>query len=199
MSKATPATIFREHPDPGYPGRTEWNAANSDVTIDFAKLRGGRIVGSGGDKGLTRLMALRHQRAYVGVPIAPDHLDGAAAADTILAGLPPSPASLRVNIAGHGLSGMGGIGQAVINAYLAETLAIVVAALAARSQSVGLVMSGGQTGFDEAGIMAGRALGLPTMVTAPRGWRFRPGDGRDVADEEAFMARFALDSGDGGG
>jgi hypothetical protein len=57
-------------------------------------------------------------------------------------------------------------------------------------------MSGGQTGFDEAGIIAGRALGLPTMVTAPRGWRFRRADGQDVTDQEAFMARFALDAGD---
>ena len=196
MSKTTPATIFHEHPDPGYPGRTEWNAANSDVTIDFAELRGGRIVGSGGAKGLTRLMAQKHQRPYVGVPIEPKHLNADDAARVIIAELPAMPAGLRVNIAGHGLSGMGGIGQAVINAYLIETLTMVAAALAARGRSIKLVMSGGQTGFDEAGIMAGRALGLFTMVTAPRGWRFRPADGRDVADRDAFMARFALDADD---
>jgi hypothetical protein len=136
MSNPTPSTIFREHPDPGYPARTEWNAANSDVTIDFVELRGGLIVGSGGNSGLTRLMAQRHQRSYVGVPIAPDHFDATGAAQTILAGLPTSSTDLRVNIAGHGLSGMAGIGRGTINAYLTETLAIVVTALTRRNQGV---------------------------------------------------------------
>jgi hypothetical protein len=196
MSTAKPETIFREHPDPGYPGRTEWNAANSDVTIDFAELSHGRIVGSGGSSGLTRLMAERHHRPYVGVPIVPDRLEAVAAAHTIMTGLPLTPAGLRVNIAGHGLARMRGLSQTTINAYVIETLRLVTAELALRDQSITLVMSGGQTGFDEAGIIAGRTLGLATMVTAPHGWRFRDADGHDIADHAAFVRRFETSEGD---
>jgi hypothetical protein len=190
MSNAKPETIFREHPDPGYPGRTEWNAANSDVTIDFAELKAGRIVGSGGGSGLTRQMAERHHRPYVGVPIVPDRLEAVAAAHAIMVGLPLVPAGLRINIAGHGLARMHGLSQTAINAYMIETLRLVLAELVLRRQSIDLVMSGGQTGFDEAGIIAGRTLGLATMVTAPRGWRFRDADGHDIADHAAFVRRF---------
>ena len=190
MNNTKPETIFREHPDPGYPGRTEWNAANSDVTIDFAELKAGRLVGSGGSSGLTRLMAERHHRPYVGIPIVPNQLEAGAAARAILAGLPLTPALLRVNIAGHGLARMRGLSQSAINTYVIETLRLVIAELAPRGQSIDLVMSGGQTGFDEAGIIAGRTLGLATMVTAPHGWRFRDAAGHDIADRAAFVRRF---------
>ena len=192
MSDAGPETIFREHPDPGYPARTEWNAANSDVTVDFAEPRGGRFVGSGGSQGLTRLMAEKHRKPYVGVPIAPERLDAEAAAAAILPLLPTGPTALRVNIAGHGISGMRGVPQTAINAYAAGVLRAVAAGLALRGQKIGMVMSGGQTGFDEAGIVAARSLGLPTAVMAPRGWRFRGADGHDVSgDRDAFVRRFA--------
>jgi hypothetical protein len=196
MNSVKPETVFREHPDPGYPGRTEWNAANSDVTVDFAEPRHGRIVGSGGSHGLTRLMAERHGRPYVGIPIMPQQLEAEAAARIIMAGLPPTPARLRINIAGHGLSGMRGLPQAAINAYLTKTLRMVAAGLVGRGQAIDLIMSGGQTGFDEAGIIAARSLGIPTMVMAPHGWRFRDASGTDIADRTAFMRRFKPPTGD---
>jgi hypothetical protein len=200
MSDTGPQTDFREHPDPGYPARTEWNAANSDVTIDFAEPRGGRFVGSGGIQGLTRIMAEKHHTPYAGVPITPGRLDAAAAAAAILPLLPTAPAGLRVNIAGHGISGMHGVPQAAINAYVAGVLRIVAAGLALRGQRIGMVMSGGQTGFDEAGIVAARSLGIPTMVMAPRGWRFRGADGRDISgDRDAFVRRFATHATHDGG
>jgi hypothetical protein len=197
MSRVISDIIFREHPDPGYPGRTEWNAANSDVTIDFAKLQDGLIVGSGGRNGLTRLMAQKHHRSYIGIQLDPTHLDVASAARLIVAGLPKSPRALRVNIAGHGLYGLTGLSQAAINAYVSETLALVIAGLAGADHSIDLVMSGGQTGFDEAAIVAAHLLGLATMVTAPRGWRFRDADGHDIADRAAFVRRFTTSDGAG--
>ena len=189
-------TVFREHPDPGYAGRTEWNAANSDATIDFAEPHDGVFFGSGGARGLTRQMAHKHHRPYVGVPIERANLDPVASAALIVAGLPKDPGRLRINIAGHGITRMRGVSQATINIYVTETLAVVISRLERQGQAIALIMSGGQTGFDEAGIIAGRALGIATMVTAPRGWRFRSADGVDVADRETFMSRFSSASDD---
>ena len=52
------------------------------------------------------------------------------------------------------------------------------------------VRTGGQTGFDEAGAKAGMRLGLPTLILAPKGWKFRNESGQDISDEIQFKARF---------
>lgn len=52
--------------------------------------------------------------------------------------------------------------------------------------------SGGQTGFDEAGIKAAVKLGIPVTVLAPRGFKFRNIDGDDIVDKELFMKRFKV-------
>lgn len=53
-----------------------------------------------------------------------------------------------------------------------------------------LIRSGGQSGFDEAGLKVGLALDIPTLCLAPKGWRFRDGDGNDIYDEKLFKQRF---------
>ncbi len=53
-----------------------------------------------------------------------------------------------------------------------------------------LVRSGGQTGVDEAGIVAANKLGLRTLVLAPKGWKFRGLDGKDISSEQQFKDRF---------
>ena len=52
------------------------------------------------------------------------------------------------------------------------------------------VRSGGQTGADEAGLVAGERLGLETTSLCPKGWRFRTANGEDIRDEKAYKARF---------
>lgn len=44
------------------------------------------------------------------------------------------------------------------------------------------LISGGQTGSDKAGLIAGRKLGLETGGTAPKGWRVQLPDGTDSSD-----------------
>ncbi len=53
-----------------------------------------------------------------------------------------------------------------------------------------LIRSGGQTGFDEAGIKAAERLGIDSLVLAPKGWTFRGIDGVDISDEKLFKKRF---------
>ncbi len=52
------------------------------------------------------------------------------------------------------------------------------------------IRSGGQTGFDEAGIKAAIKLGINALILAPLGWKFRTIDGKDISDETAFKERF---------
>ena len=61
------------------------------------------------------------------------------------------------------------------------------------TKSITLVRSGGQTGFDEAGIKAGNKLGIPTLVLAPKGWKFRDITGADIQNETMFKARFNVE------
>jgi hypothetical protein len=54
------------------------------------------------------------------------------------------------------------------------------------------IRSGGQTGFDEAGAKAGIKLGIPVTVLAPKGWKFRDINGKDISDEKLFKERFNI-------
>lgn len=51
------------------------------------------------------------------------------------------------------------------------------------------IISGGQTGIDEAGIIAADRLGYDCEVNAPKGWRFRTREG-EVRNEQLFKQRF---------
>lgn len=44
------------------------------------------------------------------------------------------------------------------------------------------IISGGQTGADFAGLLAGAALGIETGGTAPKGWRIQTYEGREGSD-----------------
>lgn len=53
-----------------------------------------------------------------------------------------------------------------------------------------LIRSGGQTGFDEAGLKAAVRYGIPALCLAPRGWVYRDAEGNDIRDEKQFKQRF---------
>lgn len=53
------------------------------------------------------------------------------------------------------------------------------------------ICSGGQTGFDEAGIKAAVKLNIPAAILASKGWMFRDETGEDICDEKLFKKRFA--------
>jgi hypothetical protein len=55
---------------------------------------------------------------------------------------------------------------------------------------ISYLVSGGQTGTDEAGAKAGSKLGIETKVVFPKGWKFRGEDGKDIFDKEKFLKRF---------
>ena len=94
----------------------------------------------------------------------------------------------KVNIAGNGIYTFNkhGITQERLNELLYNFLSFINTS----KWSIKQVRSGGQTGADEAGLVAGNKLGLETISLCPKGWRFRTADGKDITDEKLYKERF---------
>ena len=161
----------------GYKKRTVYNVKNSDFTIAaFEKKSAGEVATINSDP-----------KKVIQVPIkAADVLDDdyfMNLADSIISktsGIVKELDSMAdgytVNIAGNGLytllSKEGSSHfktQADVDLYIYKLLK----ALTLKGFPIETVISGGQTGFDEAGIIAGKELGLLTNVTAPNNWDYR--------------------------
>jgi hypothetical protein len=100
---------------------------------------------------------------------------------------------ITVNIAGnslHTLRERFDSSQQEIDKYAFDLLRAALTDLP--GVKVTLIRSGGQTGFDEAGIKAGMSLGIPTEILAPQGWKMRDQHGVDRTDELSFKRRFVL-------
>ena len=166
----------------GYAQRTRENASRADLTLAFAvdfTTAGEKVTEqAAGDK-------------LIQVSLSRESLtESAAKARSVFDCLTPQERSsiLTVNIAGNGMQTFAahGIGQKEVNSYVHNFLGVL--------QDMGIrfdgVISGGQTGADEAGIVAAKALGIPAEVHAPKGWMMRGADGKDLFSEYAFKERF---------
>ena len=93
-----------------------------------------------------------------------------------------------INIAGNGIYtfNQDGITQERVNELVYNVLHYLIE----NGCKIEKVRSGGQTGADEAGLVAGEKLGLETTSLCPKGWRFRTANGEDIRDEKAYKARF---------
>lgn len=101
-----------------------------------------------------------------------------------------------LNIAGNGIYSLKGkYSQAQIDEFTKNLLQKVVESPKLKNK-IEKIVTGGQTGFDEAGAKAAKELGIPVEVHAPRGWMFRDINGKDIHigvdknAKEKFMARF---------
>ena len=79
-----------------------------------------------------------------------------------------------------------GVSQDDIDRFVVK----VMDSLQKEGMKVSSIRTGGQTGVDESGAVAGVVLGIPTTVHAPKGWAFRGADNKDVKAEAAFKGRF---------
>lgn len=93
-----------------------------------------------------------------------------------------------VNIAGNGIYTFNkyGITQERLNDLVYNFISFINTS----KWSIKKVRSGGQTGADEAGLVAGDRLGLETTSLCPKGWRFRTIENKDIYSEEEYKARF---------
>ena len=99
-----------------------------------------------------------------------------------------SDTTQTLNIAGNGIYTMKGkYTQEQIDEFTYKLLGRVYSEHGFKS-----IRTGGQTGFDEAGAKAGIRLGIPTLVLAPKGWKFRNINGVDISNEKLFKERFQV-------
>lgn len=171
---------FKECEIEGYPARTKENIIKSDITIAFATNFDTR------GEILTNNLATRFKKIYIGIDLNELFYSPINTFSLIESKLPSSSQDYIFNIAGNGLYSLK-LEQESYNKYVQEVLEFY---LKYTFKEIKLVRSGGQTGIDEAGIVAADRLGIPTLVLAPKGWMFRNKEGKDIKNEQLFKQRF---------
>lgn len=176
---------FVEHSEKGYAPRTKENA-KADVTIAFAADHT-----TAGEKA-TQTAVKRNQKTLVPLDLNGSTEVSQQDVDAIVDALNASNAT-SINIAGNGIYTLSkvekGYTQEALDTYVYEVLKAVLESPRLTAQITKLV-SGGQTGVDESGAKAGAKLGLDTTIVAPKGFKMRGADGKDVYGKRDFMARF---------
>jgi hypothetical protein len=172
--------IFQQANAPGYKLRTLVNAG-ADATIAFA------VDFKTGGEVLTKKCVHDQKKVYIGV-----HLSEMKLSATVQLAIDKlnSCNAKTLNIAGNGLYTMKGkYTQQEIDELTFNFLKEVITSPKLENK-IELIRSGGQTGFDEAGIKAAVNLCIPALILAPYGWLFRDINGNDIRDEKAFKNRF---------
>ena len=174
---------FEEEPSTGYRERTIKNAS-ADATIAIAV-----DFDSAGEK-LTKKSVLEQNKLYISID-ANNLTVTKERVDKIVNALNEKNIK-TLNIAGNGIYTMKGkYTQQQVDDFTFDLLNQVINSPNLKAKIVS-IRSGGQTGFDEAGAKAGLKLGLPTLVLAPKGWKFRNKEGQDISNESQFKARFEI-------
>lgn len=95
-----------------------------------------------------------------------------------------------LNIAGNGIYTF--IKYGVSQERLNDLVTNFIHHLISTGCNITSLRSGGQTGADEAGLVAGDRLGLKTICLCPKGWRFRDVHNQDIKSEKLFKERFGV-------
>lgn len=159
--------IVSEHTSSSYAPRTYHNASQGctlAIATDFT---------TAGEK-------LTHKAAKDKIVQIPWGLDSVLAARQLYSMLKKHSCSV-VNIAGNGIYTLQkrGVAQEDANQYVYNVLELVN-----RYWPIAQVVSGGQTGMDIAGLVAGCALDIETIGMWPKGLIMRFEDGKDVSMTE---------------
>lgn len=182
--------IFNQSSSENYNERTNINA-NADVTIAFTM-----DFTTAGER-VTKKYVENNNKLYI--PIDMKNLKGVTVeeiANKIINDINKKYNSLfkrdiSINIAGNGIYTFEkyNINQNRIDSFIYNVLRNVVNN-PKLNVKVNLIRSGGQTGADESGAKAGKQLGIKTIVLAPKGYRFRRSDNKDIFSESEFKSRF---------
>lgn len=168
---------FLEHNKSDYKSRTIENAC-ADMTIaiaiDFSTL---------GEK-CTKSAVNKNNKIYIPISIN-DVLDQKYNFDELKEFIKNKNIK-TINIAGNGIYTLKkkGIIQKNIDDICFYILDKII------NDKIELIRSGGQTGVDEAGIKAANKLNIESIILAPKGWKFRDENGKDIYDEKLFKNRF---------
>lgn len=152
------------HSSYSYVPRTGENARGADVTVAFAV-----DFNTAGERLTKREAGSR----YIGIPFGSD----VAQASAKLVSFIREKGAQTLNIAGNGIYTLAehGVTQAKANQWVYDVLSQVVSQVKLTS-----VRSGGQTGIDQAGLVAAIALKLPALGLYPASFRRRNAQGNEV-------------------
>ncbi len=172
---------FEECRTKGYPARTLQNVLDSDATIAIAS-----DFNSAGER-LTKRYCKEYKKLYIPVEYN-DYVDILSVVQQLNLEFAFVKNVITLNIAGNGIYSLPDC-QQIVNE---EVFSILQKILNHPDimPTVDLIRSGGQTGVDQAGVLAAKDLGIEALVLAPNGWLFRDKDGNDIADEAKFKQRF---------
>lgn len=96
---------------------------------------------------------------------------------------------LKINIAGNGIYTLSKPQE-----YYNQLLEQILSALQQKGITISEIRSGGQTGIDEAGIIAAKRLGIKAIVHTTADFKFRDKNNKDISDEQAFKERFTRET-----
>lgn len=172
------AIEFREHPKAGYASRTRENA-KCDITIAIAKdfNTAGEICTVNAVKAAKKLYQQIPFETLLTLPV----LHSVSTAINGLMGF-----NYTMNIAGNGIYTFQ-LNQEYIDTRVYKCLLTIFRDTIRKPITI---ISGGQTGIDEAGLKAAVLLDIPAICIAPKGWLFRNIKGEDIGDEKLFKERF---------
>ena len=97
--------------------------------------------------------------------------------------------NIKLNIAGNGIYSLK---QFATQEQLNEYITNVIKTLQNLGVTISEIRSGGQTGVDEAGIIAAKNLGIKWSINVPNGFKFRDINGNDSSDKSKFLNRFGI-------
>lgn len=168
---------LREHQQPGYMGRTKFNAVSSDLTIAFTvdQFTAGEIQ--------TRKMATELRYMHINLKTTSPTCAARDIHNRIANQFSKEPCNI-INIAGNGIYTLvrHGWAQDQVNQYLFDTFSELESKW--DSMPVKGFRSGGQTGVDIAAAVMAYALGVDAVVTFPRSYRQRGVDGQDFTQTQ---------------
>lgn len=175
-------TKFSTSSTNSYAQRTKENADWSDITIAFAV-----NFNTAGELATKRSAGNK----YVAVGLSSNNKGDISVnrnhLDNVVKKYRSINKPIKLNIAGNGIYTFNkNTSQETINEKIQEAIEY----LQSKGVQIESIRSGGQTGIDEAGIIAAQNLGIPSEVHTTSDYKFRGRDNKDILDEAAFKARF---------
>ena len=164
LASKNETTVISEHSSPSYGPRTKYNADSAGLTVAIAL-----DYDSPGEV-LTKKVA---GAKYLAIPLNVKPETGGYKLAVAMRKLGTD----TLNVAGNAIQTLKSHGrtQESVNQHVYDLIAT-----AHKLHPIAKIVTGGQTGVDIAGAIAARALGIPAVVTMPKGFLQRYASGLDV-------------------
>ena len=176
----TAALHIAQSSSTSYAQRTRDNASRSDVTLALAE-----DFSTAGEQLTKKAAGIK----YAGASLLGQSAQqiGQSLFETLVRrnyGIVPK--GITLNIAGNGIYSLSHPQE-----YYDSLVTEIVKYLLEKGVGIKEIISGGQTGIDEAGIKAAQNLGINYNILAPKGYKYRNANGSDISGDSAgFIGRF---------